>query len=73
MKLADLLVKPMQRVTKYGLLLKTVLGKTTDEEERLSLLNMVSLNQEFYFLFNYFFSINIFLNSTEFFKGNISF
>lgn len=63
----------MQRVTKYGLLLKTVLGKTTDEEERLSLLNMVSLNQEFYFLFNYFFSINIFLNSTEFFKGNISF
>ncbi|XP_057304521.1 uncharacterized protein LOC130641651 isoform X3 [Hydractinia symbiolongicarpus] len=47
LKLADLLVKPMQRVTKYGLLLKTVLGKTTDEEERLSLLNMINQVEQF--------------------------
>lgn len=33
----------MQRVTKYGLLLRTVLGKTADEEERLALENMVNV------------------------------
>ena len=42
LKLADLFVKPMQRVTKYALLLKAILGKTTEEEEKSALENMVS-------------------------------
>lgn len=41
LKLADLLVKPMQRVTKYGLLLKAILGKTHEDEDRISLETMV--------------------------------
>lgn len=41
LKLADLLVKPMQRVTKYGLLLKNALSKTDSEEDRSALENMV--------------------------------
>lgn len=41
LKLADLLVKPMQRVTKYGLLLKNALSKTVSEEDRSALENMV--------------------------------
>lgn len=42
LKLADLFVKPMQRVTKYSLLLKAVLQRTIDTDEILSLENMVS-------------------------------
>jgi len=42
LKLADLLVKPMQRVTKYALLLKAVLQRTIDTDEILSLENMIS-------------------------------
>ena len=41
LKLADLLVKPMQRVAKYGLLLKNALSKTVSEEDRSALENMV--------------------------------
>ena len=41
LKLADLLVKPMQRVTKYALLLKAILSQTSNEEERLSIEVMV--------------------------------
>ena len=41
LKLADLFVKPMQRVTKYALLLKAILGKTSEEDEKSSLQTMV--------------------------------
>jgi len=40
----DLLVKPMQRLTKYSLLLKAILKKTDSEEQKLALKHMVSVN-----------------------------
>ena len=42
LKLTDLLVKPMQRLTKYSLLLQAILRKTDDERQRRDLLEMVS-------------------------------
>lgn len=51
LKLADLLVNPMQRVTKYALLLKAVLTRTIDNDEIISLETMVGVrNNEFSFL-----------------------
>ena len=50
LKLADLLVKPMQRVTKYGLLLKNALSKTVSEEDRSALENMVYIYIYIYIL-----------------------
>ena len=41
LRLMDLLVKPMQRLTKYSLLLKAISKKTEDEEQRFSLVQMV--------------------------------
>lgn len=41
LRLMDLLVKPMQRLTKYSLLLKAILKKTDDDEQRQALLQMV--------------------------------
>lgn len=38
----DILVQPMQRLTKYGLLLKAILKNTDDDVERESLNSMVS-------------------------------
>lgn len=43
----DILVQPMQRLTKYGLLLKAILKHTDDEVDRDNLNIMVSV---FYFL-----------------------
>lgn len=42
LKLLDILVQPMQRLTKYGLLLKAILKHTDDEDEVRSLGAMVS-------------------------------
>lgn len=39
----DLLVEPMQRLTKYSLLLKAVLKKTDNEQHREALARMVRL------------------------------
>jgi hypothetical protein len=44
LRLMDLLVKPMQRLTKYSLLLKAILKKTDSEEQKLALKHMVSVN-----------------------------
>lgn len=41
LKLADMLAKPHQRLTKYPLLLKTILKKTEDQISRDALNNMV--------------------------------
>lgn len=41
LKLSDLLVKPMQRLTKYPLLLKAILKKTVDEDKRKETTSMV--------------------------------
>lgn len=41
LKLTDLLVKPMQRLTKYSLLLQAILRKTDDDHQRKDLLEMV--------------------------------
>lgn len=41
LRLVDILVKPMQRLTKYSLLLKAILKKTDCEEQRLGLEFMV--------------------------------
>lgn len=41
LKLADMLVKPHQRLTKYPLLLKTILKKTDEPAAKESLLSMV--------------------------------
>ena len=41
LKLSDLLVKPMQRLTKYPLLLKAILKKTVDEDKRKEITSMV--------------------------------
>ncbi|KAF7696122.1 pleckstrin homology domain-containing family G member 5 isoform X5 [Silurus meridionalis] len=42
LKLADMLAKPHQRLTKYPLLLKTILKKTDDSAAKASLLSMVA-------------------------------
>uniref|UniRef100_A0A3B4CW48 DH domain-containing protein n=1 Tax=Pygocentrus nattereri TaxID=42514 RepID=A0A3B4CW48_PYGNA len=47
LKLADMLVKPHQRLTKYPLLLKTILKKTDDTAARDALLNMVACVESF--------------------------
>lgn len=41
LKLLDILVKPMQRLTKYSLLLKAVHKNTENEEQRAELIHMV--------------------------------
>ena len=43
LRLMDLLVKPMQRLTKYSLLLKAILKKTDSEEQKTALKRMVRL------------------------------
>ncbi|XP_054164532.1 pleckstrin homology domain-containing family G member 5-like [Oppia nitens] len=40
LRLMDLLVKPMQRLTKYSLLLKAILKKTDSDEHKIALKNM---------------------------------
>ncbi|XP_036448025.1 LOW QUALITY PROTEIN: pleckstrin homology domain-containing family G member 5 [Colossoma macropomum] len=47
LKLADMLVKPHQRLTKYPLLLKTILKKTDDTAARDALLSMVACVESF--------------------------
>ncbi|KAG7323251.1 hypothetical protein KOW79_012953 [Hemibagrus wyckioides] len=47
LKLADMLVKPHQRLTKYPLLLKTILKKTDDPAAKESLLSMVASVESF--------------------------
>ncbi|CAB4008678.1 pleckstrin homology domain-containing family G member 5-like isoform X2, partial [Paramuricea clavata] len=47
LKLSDLLVKPMQRLTKYPLLLKAILKKTVDEDKRKEITSMISTVQKF--------------------------
>ena len=42
LKLQDLIISPMQRLTKYKLLLKAILKKTENEETRKDLVQMVS-------------------------------
>jgi pleckstrin domain-containing family G protein 5 len=42
LRLLDILVKPMQRITKYSLLLKAVHKNTEHEDQRLELTIMVS-------------------------------
>lgn len=41
LKLTDLLVKPMQRLTKYSLLLQAILKTTDDNRQRRHVLEMV--------------------------------
>ena len=48
LRLIDILVRPMQRLTKYSLLLKAVLKKTDDANQKKDLVEMVKL---FLFLF----------------------
>lgn len=43
LRLVDILVKPMQRLTKYSLLLKAVLKNTDSEDQCTSLARMVCL------------------------------
>lgn len=43
LRLKDFLAKPMQRLTKYPLLLKAVLSKTSTYNSRLKLQNIVSI------------------------------
>lgn len=45
LRLVDILVKPMQRLTKYSLLLKAIHKKTDCEDQRLGLEIMVCLNK----------------------------
>ncbi|MCI4387618.1 hypothetical protein PGIGA_G00076310 [Pangasianodon gigas] len=47
LKLADMLVKPHQRLTKYPLLLKTILKKTDEPAAKASLLSMVASVESF--------------------------
>ena len=42
LKLTDFLVKPMQRVTKYPLLVRAIYNKTIDDEEKDHLTRMVN-------------------------------
>lgn len=44
----DILVQPMQRLTKYGLLLKAILKNTDEEVERDSLEHMVSMQDRIF-------------------------
>ncbi|XP_022246496.1 pleckstrin homology domain-containing family G member 5-like isoform X2 [Limulus polyphemus] len=47
LQLADILVKPMQRLTKYTLLLKAILKKTDDEEQVCPLIEMIKSMESF--------------------------
>ncbi|XP_016310179.1 pleckstrin homology domain-containing family G member 5-like isoform X3 [Sinocyclocheilus anshuiensis] len=47
LKLADMLAKPHQRLTKYPLLLKTILKKTDDQTSKEALNNMVACVESF--------------------------
>ncbi|KAH0550338.1 hypothetical protein KQX54_018779 [Cotesia glomerata] len=47
LRLLDILVKPMQRLTKYSLLLKAVLKNTEDEEQRSELALMIKYVDNF--------------------------
>ena len=46
LKLQDLIISPMQRLTKYKLLLKAILKKTENNEHRNDLISMVSKERE---------------------------
>ncbi|XP_076294728.1 uncharacterized protein LOC143215962 isoform X2 [Lasioglossum baleicum] len=47
LKLLDILVKPMQRLTKYSLLLKAVHKNTENEEQRAELIHMIKSVDDF--------------------------
>lgn len=47
LRLMDILVQPMQRLTKYGLLLKAILKNTDEDIERENLQTMVNLRNRF--------------------------
>ncbi|KAL1497170.1 hypothetical protein ABEB36_008171 [Hypothenemus hampei] len=47
LRLMDILVQPMQRLTKYGLLLKAILKNTDEDVERESLQTMIKLVDDF--------------------------
>ncbi|XP_026549919.1 pleckstrin homology domain-containing family G member 5-like [Notechis scutatus] len=47
LKLSDMLVKPHQRLTKYPLLLKSVLKKTEDPEAREAIVGMINAVEQF--------------------------
>ncbi|XP_052284286.1 uncharacterized protein LOC127880865 isoform X3 [Dreissena polymorpha] len=47
LKLTDLLVKPMQRLTKYSLLLQAILRKTDDDQQRRDVLEMIATVDRF--------------------------
>ncbi|XP_076085275.1 uncharacterized protein LOC143056082 isoform X3 [Mytilus galloprovincialis] len=47
LKLTDLLVKPMQRITKYSLLLQAILRKTEEDKQRRALLEMIASVDKF--------------------------
>ncbi|XP_060550320.1 pleckstrin homology domain-containing family G member 5 isoform X1 [Pantherophis guttatus] len=47
LKLSDMLVKPHQRLTKYPLLLKSVLKKTEDPEAREAIIGMINAVEQF--------------------------
>ncbi|XP_053996880.1 pleckstrin homology domain-containing family G member 5-like isoform X5 [Hylaeus anthracinus] len=47
LKLLDILVKPMQRLTKYSLLLKAVHKNTENEEQRIELTHMIKSVDDF--------------------------
>lgn len=47
LRLMDILVQPMQRLTKYGLLLKAILKNTDDDVERESLASMIKMVDDF--------------------------
>ncbi|XP_015835650.1 pleckstrin homology domain-containing family G member 5 isoform X2 [Tribolium castaneum] len=47
LRLMDILVQPMQRLTKYGLLLKAILKNTDEDVERESLQTMIKIVDDF--------------------------
>ncbi|KAJ8918331.1 hypothetical protein NQ315_008024, partial [Exocentrus adspersus] len=47
LRLMDILVQPMQRLTKYGLLLKAILKNTEEDVERENLQTMIKMVDEF--------------------------
>ncbi|XP_014483055.1 PREDICTED: pleckstrin homology domain-containing family G member 5 isoform X2 [Dinoponera quadriceps] len=47
LKLLDILVKPMQRLTKYSLLLKAVHKNTENEDQRMELIHMIKSVDDF--------------------------
>ena len=71
LRLVDILVRPMQRLTKYSLLLKAVLKNTEDLNQRRDLLEMVmillfivgNLKTNAFIRFN--FSVKLILQSTK--------